>query len=180
MLRNGLQRQIRELDHGVLALSSGKWASEHVRLPILKQRHAPNARSYPVTCDRCRYGTKMRTRTRVFGSAVIATIALGSCSVAGPRQSGPQGTVHGRVLVSGGPFFPPASPGPRTGTATVAISTDGREVARQSTSADQDFRFAVPPGHYRMSAIDAGQCTDVDVTVAGEDDQEVILTCSVK
>jgi len=62
----------------------------------------------------------------------------------------------------------------------VAISTDGREVARQSTSADQDFRFALPPGHYRMSAIDAGQCTDVDVTVAGEDDQEVILTCSVK
>ncbi|HKD98452.1 MAG TPA: carboxypeptidase regulatory-like domain-containing protein [Micromonosporaceae bacterium] len=116
---------------------------------------------------------------RMLHAAVVATVlSLAACaSTEGDTSSGPPGTVHGHIHMSGGP-------GPSAGatmSATVAVSRNGHRVAGLTTGDDGAFTFSLPPGTYDLAVTGTdATCDRQRVTVTSGADQLADLTCSVK
>jgi phage-related baseplate assembly protein len=100
--------------------------------------------------------------------------AVGGCGADPIPPAGPAGTVHGTILLTGGPSG--TSPAPAAGT--IVVTRDGDEVTRQRMAEGQEFSFALVPGRYRLTAkgVD-GACEPVRVTVAAGTDHTVAVTC---
>src|ERR1700754_2017234 len=112
----------------------------------------------------------MSTRLLVM-ACVLAVAACGP-----PDPGGPPGTIHGRVIGSGGPSGATDIPLP----ATVAVSRTGHRVTQQRVSETKGYRFALSPGTYRLTVIDLPVCDSPTVVMAPDTDQEIDLTCQLK
>ncbi len=109
--------------------------------------------------------------------ALSLATAMGGCGAEATPPAGPAGTVHGTIVVTGGPSG--ASPAPAAGT--VVVTRDGDEVTRQRVAVGQEFTFALVPGRYRLTATGLdGACEPVRVTVAAGTDHTVSVTCQRK
>lgn len=117
--------------------------------------------------------TLTAVNVRAVPAVVVAALAVTGCGT----SAGPTGSVHGAIMLTGGPSqaSPAAAPG------TVVVSRDGDEVARQTVAGGQEFRFALPAGRYTLSVkgVD-GVCAAADVTVTASADRAVSLTCQRK
>ncbi len=116
--------------------------------------------------------------SRVAGAIGVATIcAVAGCGGGSPAGDVPQGSVHGVIVVIGGP--PDAPPAGTPGT--VVVKRGGTEVARQGVREGQEFQFSLRPGKYRLSVEGATVgCVQTDVTVTAAQDQAVKLVCPIK
>jgi hypothetical protein len=89
----------------------------------------------------------------------------------------PTGTVHGTIVLVGGP--PGAQPQPTAGTVTA--ERDGRRAGRQRVASGQRFSFALPAGTYTLAVTDADlRCADTTVAVRAATDRAVTLVCPIK
>ncbi|GAA3243493.1 hypothetical protein ACFO1B_31270 [Dactylosporangium siamense] len=112
--------------------------------------------------------------TRSVVPVVLAALVLAGC---GGGPGGPPGTVHGTIVVSGGP---PGSTA-HSEAGTVIVRRGGAEVGRQDVPAGQGFTFTLDPGSYRLSVRGLGDgCIDTTVTVAASSDRSVDLLCQRK
>jgi len=109
--------------------------------------------------------------------AIAVICSASGCGGGSSGSDGPSGTVHGTIVLSGGP--PGASPAGAPGT--VVVARDGAEVSRQNVADGQQFTFSLSPGEYRLSVhgVD-GACVDTNVTVTASSDQSVDLLCQRK
>ncbi|GAB3839676.1 hypothetical protein ACFPIJ_34605 [Dactylosporangium cerinum] len=112
--------------------------------------------------------------TRHVVAVVLAAFVLTGC---GGGPGGPPGTVHGSIVVSGGP--PGSTAHGEAGT--VIVRQGGTEVGRRDLAAGEEFTFTLDPGRYRLSVRGLGDgCIDTTVTVTASSDQSVDLVCSRK
>jgi hypothetical protein len=109
--------------------------------------------------------------------ALSLAAAVGGCGAEAIPPAGPAGTVHGTIVLTGGPSG--ASPAPAAGT--VVVTRDGDEVTRQWVAVREEFTFALAPARYRLTVtgLDAA-CEPVRVTVAAGTDHTVSVTCQRK
>jgi len=100
---------------------------------------------------------------------VAMVLALVGCSAPGSGDGGgaptPTGSAGGGVEVTGEVTASPAGPGPQRGTAStgtplagavVILTAGGPTIARTTTGNDGRFRLVVPPGQYRITAVNPG------------------------
>jgi hypothetical protein len=108
---------------------------------------------------------------------VLAAAAVAGCGGDPAAPGGPLGTVHGMIVVSGGP--PGATPHGAAGT--VLVTRGGAVAGRQDVAEGGQFRFSLDPGPYRLSVRGVGgACVARDVTVAAASEQTVDLVCRWK
>jgi hypothetical protein len=90
---------------------------------------------------------------------------------------GPTGTVHGTVVMTGGP----SSARPQGTAGTVVVTRGGRPLAQERVGAGQEFSFHLHEGTYRLTVSNAGlPCVDDTVTVTAGTDQQVTIVCPRK
>lgn len=117
-------------------------------------------------------------RTRKLAAGVLALAALAGCG-GGQDDGGSRatGTVHGLIVMVGGPSSAPREPA----AGTVTAMRGRKQMAQQKVTAAQEFSFRLTDGEYRLTVTGAGlPCTDQTVTVAADTDQAVTLVCPRK
>jgi hypothetical protein len=111
-------------------------------------------------------------------AAVVAALALATLAAGDPAWGGgPAGTVAGQIDLSGGP-----APGHVPAVAgTVTLSRGGRVYARAALGDGERFRFALPPGTYRVHSRDGdARCPDTTATVEAGRTLDLRVWCEVK
>ena len=108
---------------------------------------------------------------------VAGLLALAGCGRGVPAQAGPTGTVHGLIMLSGGPRG--ASDEPTAGT--VVLSRDGSQVHRQDVAAGEPYSFSVAAGAYVLTVKGvSGACAPETITVSANADLKHDLFCAIK
>ena len=117
----------------------------------------------------------MRACVIPMAAALIAMV--GACGHDALPSNGPSGTIHGNIVMTGGP----RGASPVNGAGTVLVTRDGDEVARRKVAVGDEFSFALAPGTYRLatSGVD-GACDKPSVTVVANADRPVSVTCQRK
>lgn len=107
----------------------------------------------------------------------MGVFAVGGCASSSATSGGPTGTVHGMIVLTGGP----AGASPVGAGGTVVVTKDGDEVAHQTVADGGEFQFSLSAGKYRLSVRGvSGACVDQDVTVVASSDHAVSLICQRK
>jgi hypothetical protein len=113
----------------------------------------------------------------VCGLTIASALAVAGCGGGSVAGGGPTGTVHGMIVLTGGPRG--ASPVGAGGT--VVVTKHGDEVAHQNVAEGNEFQFSLSAGKYRLSVRGvSGSCVDQEITIVASADQAVSLICQRK